>query len=437
MIYFVAILYQLLLTLLLPLGLLWWCAAALFSRRHRVGWTERLGFWPKIERGSVWIHGASLGEIRAVAPLIRALKDRKVPLLVTATSSTGRGEAENLLSGWGRALLLPLDHFLPLWLAFRRAKPSALVIAETELWPGFLIEARASGVPIIIVTGRISNRTFPRYMKFRWLVSGLLGMARTIQAQSPLDAERYLALGAEPSRVFIGGNMKFDLPPPDTSDPLAVSLRRAKAGGWRVVVAGSVHPGEARTLFEGAALLREKGEKLGLVVAPRHLEKTPDIEQELARQGGRAVRWSELSKPVEAAIIQSFANGDAIMVDRVGMLARLYGGGEVAFVGGSLVPIGGHNLLEPLRWGVPVVFGPHMGNAADVRDEVLRRGLGTLVTGPESFSDAVSKYLNDEKLHARVKKDSDDFFEANRGALMMAVEAVADATARDAEKRQP
>lgn len=433
MIYILAALYQLALTLLMPVGLAAWAVAAVFKKRAREGWTERLGFWPGVEKGAVWVHGASLGEIRAVAPLLRALKDRGLPLLVTATSTTGRNEAAAILGGYGRAALLPVDHFLPLWIAFRKVRPSALVIAETEIWPGLLVEAKASGVPIIVVTGRISDKAFPKYLRYRRLVGMLLKLAKTIQAQSPLDAERYIALGANPAKVFVGGNMKFDLPPPDTADPVAVSLRRAKAGGWRVMVAGSVHPGEAATVFKGVENARGKGLRLGLVVAPRHLERMQEIEKELAATGGNSVRWSEMGTPVEASIIRSFSEGKAIFVDRVGLLARLYGGSEVAFVGGSLVPVGGHNLLEPLRWGVPVVFGPHMTSAPDVRDEVQRRGLGMMTPTPESLGEAVAGYLSDEKARERIRKEAGDFFEANRGALMMAVEAVAAARASRGE----
>lgn len=424
------IVYQIILTLLLPLGLLYWAAAALFKPRYRRGFKERLGLWPALPPADVWIHGASLGEVRAVMPLIEALADRGAPLLVTATSTTGRDEAAKILKGRGRALLLPVDHFLPLLNAFRKARPKVLVIAETELWPGLYYLAALKGVSIIIVSGRISDRTFPKYLKLRWLIRPLLNLAASIQARTPLDAERYIALGADVSRVTVGGNMKFDLPPPDSADPLAVALRRARAGGWRVLVLGSIHPGEAAALFKGAARLKASGIPLGLVAAPRHLERLKEIERELNDNFGEMVNFSELGKPLEASIIEAFKAGRAVMVDRVGLLSRLYGGAEAAFVGGSLVPVGGHNLLEPLRWGVPVLFGPYMTAAPDVTLEVLKRGLGTMTPNEEEFVRAAAAYFEDEGGRARIKKDAAEFFEANRGALITALNAVAAAGAR-------
>jgi len=416
--------YQLLLTLLMPLVLLWWAVAAFFRPSYREGWKERLGMVPRAPESTVWIHGASLGEIRAATPLIRALQERSIPLRVTATSPAGRREARNLVNSGGEAHLMPLDHFVPLSLTFRAARPSVLVIAETELWPGLLWAAHTRHVPIIIVSGRISDKTFPNYFKFRTPLGMLLKLVSTIQAQAPVDAERYLLLGAEEGRVFVGGNMKFDLPPPDGADAVAVSLRRAMAGGWRVFVGGSVHPGEASVVLEAAQKVTALGLPVGLVLAPRHLEKIPEIERELSEQGGKTIYWSNLAKPLEASIIKAFTEGAVIVVDRVGLLARLYGGAQAAFVGGSLVPVGGHNLLEPLRWGVPVLFGPYMTNSPDIREEVEKKGLGSLVTNADSLAEALTAYLKDEKLRKRIKKEAGSFFEGNRGALAMALEAI-------------
>lgn len=419
--------YQLLLTILTPLGAVIWAIKALTDKRYREGAGERLGFWPEQKNGSIWVHAASIGEIRAVAPFIKALMDREVPVVLTTTSSTGRNEAKQLLGERGTALFLPLDHIAFLSKAFAAAKPTALIIVETELWPGLFWAASTLRVPVVIVSGRISDKTFPKYMKFRKLVGKLLNSADRILAQTRMDADRYIALGAHPDKVAVGGNMKFDIPPMPSSDPAQVSLRRMRAGGWRVLVGGSVHPGEARIVFEGVRTIEESGLKLGLVVAPRHLEKIEEIERELRETGGTPVRWSALGEPLEVSIMESFRAGKTIIVDRVGLLSRLYGGAEVAFVGGSLVPVGGHNLLEPLRWGVPVLFGQYMNNSQDIRDEVLKRGLGSTVTGPVSFSDAALGYFADEEARNRIRKDAESFFEDNRGALLNAVEAVSQA----------
>jgi 3-deoxy-D-manno-octulosonic-acid transferase len=233
----------------------------------------------------------------------------------------------------------------------------------------------------------------------------------------------------------VGGNMKFDLDPPDPSDPVACSLRRTRAGGWRVLVAGSVHPGEARTVFEGAERVRRRGVHLGVVVAPRHLERLPEIEKNLAEAGGSAVRYSALESPLEASFLRAFKEGKTILVDRYGLLGRLYGGAELAFVGGSLVPVGGHNLLEPLRWGVPVLFGPHMESASEVRNAVVTRKLGREVREAESVSRILEEYLGDEAAMLKVHSDSEAFFAANHGATRRVLDSLRSVGALDRQRQ--
>lgn len=417
-------LYQFALLLLTPVLALAMMLMALRSPRFRVGFRERLGFWPRVEQGGVWIHAASMGEVRAVSPLISALKASGAKLLVTSTSDTGRSEAASLLKDSGSALILPLDHPLTLLAAFRRSRPKVIVIAETEIWPGLIWLANLHSVPVIMVSARISETSLRTYRRLRLFFGGVLNLVARIQARTAEDRDRFLALGVRKERVTVGGDMKFDLPLPDGADPLAASLRRTAAGGWRVLVAGSVHPQEAGIVFTAARTLRERGVRLGLVVAPRHLEKLPLIESELRAGGGEGVRWSELKKPLEGSLLENFAAGRAIVVDRMGLLARLYGGAELAFVGGSLIPVGGHNLLEPLNWGVPVLFGPHTDNAPEIRDEVVRRGLGLPCSDGAELAEFVGYYLADEGARAKVKRGAKEFLGANRGALSQGLQAV-------------
>lgn len=401
-----------------------WGILALARPRLGEGALERLGLWAKTPERPIWIHGASVGEVRAVLPLLRALLDLGAPLVVTTTTVTGRAEARAALGAKGAARLLPVD-FLPcLGHVFSRVRPTALVIAETELWPGLLWTARFYNVPVYLVTARISPKSFPRYMRFRPLVAWMLGFFRGIEAQTEDDAERFMRLGASPEKVRVGGNMKFDLAPPDSADAAAASLRRTHAGGWRVLVAGSLHPQEARVVFEGARAVRQKGIHLGLVAAPRHLERMPEILSDLAGAGGAAVLYSDMASPREAAFLEAFRAGKTVVVDSYGILGRLYGGADVSFVGGSLVPVGGHNLLEPLRWGVPVLFGPHMQSAQQVRDEVLTRRLGRMVQDAGDFAETVAGYLENAELRQRVQREAEAFFAQNHGATRRMLDAL-------------
>ncbi len=399
--------------------------------RYRVGWAERLGRWSPVAGRPVWVHGASVGELRAAAPVVARLRDRGAGLVVSATSPAGRDQARALAGDDRLGRLLPLDLAPLVRRAVRAARPRALVVVETELWPALLRETRRSGAPAFLVNARLSDRAFPRYLRARrWIGPVLEGFAR-IHAQSQRDADRFERLGAPPARLEVGGNLKFDLPAPDPADPLARALRRCRAGGWRVVVAGSTHPGEEAAVLRAAARLGGRGHKVGLVVAPRHLERLADVEAAAEAAGRGVQRWSGLGEPLEAGLLAAFGRGHVVVVDGYGLLARLYGGAEAAFVGGTLAPVGGHNLLEPLTWGVPVAFGPHVHNAPEVADAVFARGLGRSVADPDGLADAWAEALEHPDHAARVARASRDLFDANRGAADRAVAALAAAGVLD------
>jgi 3-deoxy-D-manno-octulosonic-acid transferase len=184
------------------------------------------------------------------------------------------------------------------------------------------------------------------------------------------------------------------------------------------------HSGEEQALVEAVQALGRTGVKIGLVMAPRHLERLGEVETQIRAEGVGVRRWSMLPQPLEAGILEAFRAGEVVLVDRYGLLGRLYGGGECSFVGGTLVPVGGHNLLEPLNWGVPVVFGPHTENAREVRDEVVRRGLGTEAAGTEELAAAMRNYLDDASLAETVRTGARALFDANRGAVQRAMAAL-------------
>lgn len=397
---------------------------ALRDPRYRVGWAQRLGSWGEVPPGGIWVHGASVGEMRAAAPLLAALKARGAPLVLSTTSPSGRDAARALAEPGGAARLLPLDLGPLVRRALRTARPRALVVVETELWPALLRCAARAGVPALLVNARLSDRAFPRYRRAaRWLAP-YLGTFRAVLAQSQEDARRFAALGVPPDRLAVGGNLKYDLPAPDPSAPPARALRRSQAGGWRVVVAGSTHPGEEEAVLAGVGGLAARGMRVGLVMAPRHLERLAAVEAAVVAAGRTPRRWSSLSEPLEAGILGAFETGQVLVVDGYGLLGNLYGGAECAFVGGSLAPVGGHNLLEPLNWGVPVLFGPHTENAREVRDEVLRRGLGAEVADGEGLARALEGYLTNDAARTAVRRGAAELFAANRGAVGRAVEAL-------------
>ncbi len=390
-------------------------ARALADPRYRVGWPERLGFWGRVPRGGVWVHGASQGELRSATPLVEALRARGARPLLTATSPAGRDVAGEL-AGRDAARFLPLDLGPLVERCLEKAAPRGLVVLETELWPALLRAARRRGVPTLLASARLSDRAFARYRTLGRALAPFLEGFAVIQAQSEEDARRFRALGAPAGRVTVGGNLKFDLPAPDASDPVVRALRRTRAGGWRVVVGGSTHAGEEEALLAAARGEPLAGMKLGLVLAPRKLERLEEVAGVCARAGVPVRLWGELGEPLEGALLRAFGEGAVVVVDRYGLLGRLYGGANAAFVGGSLVPVGGHNLLEPLNWGVPVVFGPHTENAREVAGAVLAEGAGTRVADGAGLASALGNYLTDEDARGAARSGAEALFARNRGA---------------------
>ncbi len=303
-----------------------------------------------------WLHAVSVGEAIAAAPLVDGLRRLypDLPLVVTTVTDTGARVVRERYAGLATHRFLPLD--LP-WTARRfvdSLKPAFLVCMETELWPNLLRALAARGVPVMIANGRISDRSYRRYRLVSRFMRGVLGGVRVFAMQSDEDARRIIALGARPERVVVTGNIKTE-PLPDATG--AVDLWRRLLGfdvGRRVWIAGSTHQGEEEAVLDAHARAVAECPDLALVLAPRHPERAGEILGLVAARGWPAVRRSELPRQRERNAV--------IVLDTVGELAALYAVADVVFVGGSLLPLGGHNMLEPALRRKPVLFGPHTTN---------------------------------------------------------------------------
>lgn len=400
---------------------------ALNDPRYRVGWTERLGRWNNPEKNAIWIHGASVGEMRAAAPLIRTLLAHGEPILLTATSPSGRQTALELLAGaapkssesQASAHLLPLDLKPFIHMAMTAAKPRALAIVETEIWPALLTEANRLKIPTIMVNARISDRSYPRYKKIKRWITPLIESLNEIQAQSETDAERFLALGAPAANVNVAGNMKFDLPLPDPKDAVARTLGNAREAGIHTIVAGSTHKIDEEIILEAVGKMKKKGNKMGLVIAPRHMERLSEAASIIESAGEKPALWSQIKDPLEA-----FEAGKTILIDSYGILGKLYGGAECAVVGGTFAPVGGHNLLEPLNWGVPVIFGPNTQNARDIRDQIISLNLGVEAKNSNELEAVMYSLLDNQDSARSFKFRAETFFKQNRGAVNKAMDAL-------------
>jgi 3-deoxy-D-manno-octulosonic-acid transferase len=409
----VRVLYIALAYLLTPVVFLHWAWRARREPEYLRHWSERLGYGPRPAQGALWVHAASAGEVQAAAPVVAALKTGRagLPLLITTTTPAGRRRAEALFGSETAVRYLPLD--LPG--AVRRfliaARPALGLIIETELWPNLYRAAARRGLPMVLVSARVSARSARRYARFAGLFAAALSATRAIGAQTSEDARRFVGLGAEANRVSVTGNVKFDFAVPARVSAGAVALRARLGSGRAVWVAGSTHPGEESVLLEAHDRIRAHDPQALLVLAPRHPPRFAEVAALIERRATAFQRWSQIS--AASAVAPGCA---VLLLDTIGDLLGLYAAGDVAFVGGSLVPIGGHNLLEPAALGRPILTGPHCENSAQVAQSLAEVGAAHTVRDAATLADLVARYLADPALRERDGAAGRAVVEANRGA---------------------
>ncbi len=357
-------------------------AGALALRpRWRAGWRERIGAGP-IAADALWIHAASVGEVSASARLVELLRAHGRAVMLSTTSPTGRALCAQLHPGVAHRLA-PLDHPWCVDAVMRRARPRALVLVETELWPVWIAACERRGVPVVVVSGRISDRSLPRY---RWLgpwLANAFARLSAIGARTEQDRDRFVALGADPARVRVTGDLKLD--PPDIPRQLAPDLE-AWLGDAPLVVAGSTHPGEEEALLAAQRAWEHAGQRAALILAPRHPQRAAEVVALAQRAGRRALLRSDRGDEVLAA-------GDVGVLDTIGELSALYARAAIAYVGGTLVPIGGHNVLEPVAAGTPVVYGGQIANARHAAELLESLGAGERVADAAALADALTAAL--------------------------------------------
>ena len=387
----------------LPLG----TAALLLRPTLRVGLPERLGRHPGASvSGAVWVHGASVGEIGSALGLMDALRARGEPVVASTTTVTGRARVRSARPDLP-AGLAPLDH--P-WIAarvLRQVRPSALLLVETELWPAWIAAAHARGIPVLVVSGRISDRSLLRYrrLRLRRLLAPTLRRVSAVGARSAEDAARFVSLGMPKERIRVTGDLKLE--PPAASSPPSEELRQA-LGTVPLLVAGSTHPGEERAALGALVAAERAGFGLALVVAPRRPERFEAVAALLAASGRTVRRRSRLGgNPLRA--------GEVLLLDTLGELESIYGMARVAFVGGTLAPVGGHNLLEPVLRGKPVLFGPWTHNVREAATLMSETGAGRYVEDAAALGRATVATLCDTQVdHAVARVRS--LLEEQRGA---------------------
>jgi len=347
----------------------------------------------------------------AAAPLLRAIQTRhpQIPLLLTTATPAGRARAEALFGAGADVRFLPYDTPGSVRRFLARIQPRLAIIMETELWPNLYAECERRELRVFLVNARLSAKSVARYRRFGALFSGVFTANVQVAAQSAADADRFRSIGAAPSRIHVAGNVKFDLQPAAGIIDQGRILRAALGGGRPVWIAGSTHAGEEEQVLDAhARLLTEQPDAL-LLLVPRHKDRFAAVAELLARRGVRFARRSDGVAPD--------ASSQVLLVDTVGELALLYSAADVAFVGGSLVGVGGHNLLEPAALGLPVLTGPHYFNSRDIALLLLERGAALQVADARELAAVLRRLLKDPEERRRIGAAGKEIVESNRGSV--------------------
>jgi 3-deoxy-D-manno-octulosonic-acid transferase len=403
-------LYSLLLYLLVPFVLvrLLWRSLKLPAYRHR--WGERFGFIaPLPADGVVWVHAVSVGEAQAAFPLIDWLRREKgLPVLVTTTTPTGSARVRQRFGDDVFHVYLPYDLPGAVLRFLARVRPRLAVIMETELWLNLFHHCRRRGIPVVVANARLSGRSARRYRRFAALSRATLREVSLIAAQTQADAERFIGLGMTPARIRVTGNIKFDLKLTAALHAQAGQLRNS----WhhrQVWIAASTHAGEEEAVLSAHAMVLTRLPRALLIWVPRHPERFDKVAELCRRRGYLVARRSAGEAVTEPVTIY--------LADTLGELPLFYAAAEVAFVGGSLVESGGHNVLEPAALGLPVMVGPHTFNFLEIVRALLGQGGGERVMNETQLATAVVRYLEDDKLRDAAGACGRELVERNRGAL--------------------
>lgn len=374
-------------------------------------WNERYAVYRDAPPGAtVWIHAVSVGEVNAAAPLVEALLARRpdLRLLVTTITPTGSARVRALWQQRVEHVYLPYDLSGAVRRFLAHFQPRLALIVETELWPNLLFCCRDHGIPAYLVNARLSERSLRGYRVLRPLVGRALRTLRRVAAQSAEDGQRFMRLGALPAAVTVLGNLKFDIAV-DPGIAAGAGAFRARAGGRPAWIAASTHPDEEAEVLAIHQRLRATWPDLLLLWAPRHPERFHAVAQQAVAAGWR-VATRRLTRSPDP--------GDAVFViDTLGELMQFYGCADVAFVGGSLQPVGGHNLLEPAAVGTAIVTGPHLHNFADIARQLDAAGALRIGTDAAAVGDAIERLLADPAGRAAMVDAGARLVQQGRGAL--------------------
>lgn len=397
-------LYSLLYILILPFILLFQILKRPTHLRKR--WLkERFGFIGSTGGYDIWIHAVSVGEAMAARPLISSLRD-DFSITVSTVTDTGQKVVKDFITEREGCFYLPFDIPSAINRAIDVIRPRLLIIMETEIWPNLIRVSRQRGITVVIVNGRISDRSFKGYRRMRFLLRPVLGLIECLLMQTRRDADRITEMGAPPERVRVTGNLKFDVRPSGGVPAWCSDIRRP------VIVAGSTHDGEDEVLLDAFSRVKEEFALATLILAPRHPKRFPSVEGLISRSGFSFSRRSNDER----------LNGDVILLDTVGELSSVYGCADVCVVGGSFLKRGGQNLYEPAFWGKPIICGTHMENFPHA-GTFFKEG-AALMTEPGGLEREMIRVLKSRELQEGMGQKAKSLYLRNAGAVLKTTEVV-------------
>ena len=406
------LLYNLLTYLLSPIYGLYWIFRGFSNRAYwdRLGQRFGLGC-PVLKDGSIWLHAVSVGEVQAAAPLVNALLARfpDRPVLVTTVTPTGAARARRLFEDQVEHCYLPFETPLAVRRFFDATRPALALIMETEIWPNIYYACGKRKIPLVLVSARISPRSVRSYRKLLPLFRETLSYGIVIAAQSKADADRFRELGAAEERTRVTGNIKFDIEVSPSLKDEGTSLRLRDFPDRPVWTAASTHDGEEAVILAAHRLVRKSCPDALLILVPRHPERFSSVANWLQKSGANFVRRTDERSCA--------SDTEVLLGDTMGEVPLFYAASDVAFVGGTLVPVGGHNLLEPAALGKPIVSGPHLFNTQEIADMFLSVGASQLADNETALARVVVELFQDAQAAERAGSEALRLLRDNRGAL--------------------
>jgi len=378
---------------------------------------ERFGM-SDYDKTDLWVHAVSVGEVLACIPFLKALKQNipSIHIVLSTTTYTGQNIARTGFAEANRIMYMPVDVIVCTRRVAALMKPRVFITVETELWPALFRSLKQCGSRIIILNGRISMESYRGYSKIKFLMKKLFTSVDFFFMQGEGDAERIIEIGADPQKVGVMGNLKFDIAFDD-----AFALPWLEGIRGTILLAASTHKGEEEIVLDAYSVIRKTMNELKLILAPRHPERFDEVAEILRKRGLAFVKRSELTNDARQTTLDELP--DIILLDTIGELPRVYSKIAIAFIGGSLVPQGGHNILEPAYWGKPMIFGPHMDNFPFAK-EFIEKSAASRVTGADDIAGSVTELLSNAEKASAMGMNARAIIHENTGAVKKAIELV-------------